>query len=219
MTAQSYANAVDLEAEREREEARNSTLREAKASAQNEIDQLDSEIGNLGDSDEAGLLGLLPQSLEDVLPENLGGVEEGEEHHAANELRQDLEDKIESLENEIESMNDEIRGSDEALECLDTRIAGGSCESLWERVSNMGEAGIMKLGEASGKFVDVASSIALLLIAVAIKNILFPVVFLMAAVKCSLPLTRHASRLLAGFREDARKLRETFASQTPSAER
>lgn len=219
ITEQSLANTVELETEREREEARNNTLREAKASAQDEIDQLDAQIVELSDGDETGLLGLLPESLEDVLPENLVGVDEGEEFHAANERRQALENRIESLENEIESIDDQTRVSDEALECLDTRIAGGSCESLWERVSSTGAASITKLKETIGKAGDMMTSIALLLVAVAIKNILFPVLFLMAAAKYSLPLAQHASRLLAGFREDSMKLRETFASPTPTAER
>ena len=91
---------------------------------------------------------------------------------------------------------------------------------MWERVSNASTAGVTQLSEvigafndeAIGKFRDMTTSIALLLSAVAVKNILFPVVFLMAAVKCSLPLARHASRLLAGFRDDSRKLREAIAS-------
>ena len=202
MTGSDLAESTVLEAERESEEERNNALREEKASAQDEIDRLNARIGEL--SDETGLLGLLPESL--------GGPEEGEELDAAKERRRELED-------EIESIDDQIRGSDEAIECLDTRIAGGSCESLWERVSNVGATGITQLKEAFGKFNDMATNITLLLIAVAIKNILFPVLFLMVAVKYSLPLARHASRLLAGFREDSRKLRETFASPTPSAER
>ena len=59
-----------------------------------------------------------------------------------------------------------------------------------------------------------ALNATMLLATVAIKNILFPILFLMGAVKCSLPIARHASRLLAGFEKDARKLKETIASHT-----
>ena len=52
------------------------------------------------------------------------------------------------------------------------------------------------------------------LVAIALKNILFPIVFLMGAVKCSVPIARHAARLLCGFEEDARKLKETIAGET-----
>ncbi len=198
MTVQSLANTLDLATEREREKTRNTALREAKASAHAEIDQLDAQIGE----SEAGLLGLLPESL--------GGVDEGEEFRAMKGHRQ-------VLENTIESLDDEIRGSDEVLECLDTRMAGGSCESLWERISAVGTTGITQLNEAFGKFTDVATSITLLLSAVVIKNIIFPLVFLMGAVKCSVPLVRQGSRFLAGFRDDSRRLREAIARQPSSA--
>ena len=58
MTGPSLADNENLEAERESEEARNSDLREAKASAQDEIDRLDARIGEL--SDGAGLWGVGP---------------------------------------------------------------------------------------------------------------------------------------------------------------
>ena len=52
------------------------------------------------------------------------------------------------------------------------------------------------------------------LVAIAIKNIPFPIVFLMGAVKCSVPIARHAARLLCGFEEDARKLKKTIVGET-----
>ena len=59
----------------------------------------------------------------------------------------------------------------------------------------------------------------MLLVAIAIKNILFPIVFLMGAVKGSLPIARYASRLLCGFEKDARKLKETTASSAEPSTR
>ena len=61
--------------------------------------------------------------------------------------------------------------------------------------------------EMFGKLDDMVTGITMLLVAVAIKNILFPILFLLGAVKCSLPMARHASRLLSGFERDSRKLK------------
>ena len=199
MVESKSADNVGLEAEREREEARNKEFRELKALAQVEFDRLDAQTEQF--SDEAGFLRLLPESL--------GGVAEGEELQAVNM-------RLQELVTEIENIDDDIRGSDEALECIDTRIAGGSCKSLWERISNASTAGLTQLRETIGKFNEMTTSVALLLAAVAAKNLLFPIVFLIGAVKCSVPLARFVSRLLAGFQHDSRKLEATIASKIES---
>ena len=186
-----------LEEEKAGLEARMKTLEASNASAREEARRLDVRIDELNDKE--GLLGLLPDSL--------GGVSEGEERRAAKERRQ-------VLDREIQRTEDEIRETEDALECIDTRIAGGSCDSLWERVSRTGTTGISQIKETFGKLNDMATNVTMLLAAVAIKNILFPILFLMGAVKCSLPIARSASRLLAGFEKDARKLRERIASRT-----
>ena len=64
-----------------------------------------------------------------------------------------------------------------------------------------------------------ATNVTMLLAAIAIKNILFPIVFLMGAVKCSLPIARHASRLLCRFEQDSRKLKETIDRHTERPDR
>lgn len=186
-----------LEEEKVGVDTRMKALEASRASAREEIEQLDARIEEL--NDKAGLRRLLPDSL--------GGISDGEELQAAKDRRQ-------ALDREIQRTEDAIRETEGALECIDTRIAGGSCDSLWERVSRAGTTGISQLKETFGKLNDMATNVTMLLAAVAIKNILFPILFLMGAVKCSLPITRCASRLLAGFEKDARKLRETIASHT-----
>ena len=121
-----------------------------------------------------------------------------------------MKERREELRREVERIEGSIQGSKEALKCIDTRIAGGSCDSLWDRLSKVS---ISQLRETFGKLNDTATNITMLLVAIAIKNVLFPIVFLMGAVKGSLPIARHASRLLCGFEKDARKLREATASQ------
>lgn len=113
----------------------------------------------------------------------------------------------------MERIEDAIGESEEALKCIDTRIAGGSCDSLLARVSQAGTAGMSHVREAFGKLNDMATDITMLLIAIAIKNIVFPVLFLMGAVKCGLPLARHASWLLCGFEKDANELKATVTSR------
>ncbi len=188
-----------LEAEREREEARNTELRESKASVQDQFERLDAQIDE--SRDDAGLLRWLPESL--------GGV-------AEEEGIQDMKRRLQELAAQIENKDDLIRESDEALECIDTRLDGGSCESLWQKISNATWAGAMQLREASGKLVDMTTNIAFLLVAVAVKNILFPIVFLIGAVKCSVPLVRLASRSLAGFQHDSGKLEAAKANRIKS---
>ena len=185
-----------LEEEKADEEARMKGLEESNASARKEMERLGARIGEL--NDEAG--------WRRVLPESLGGVSPGEELRAAKERRREVDREIEHIE-------DAIRESEKALTCIDRRIAGGSCDSLLGRVSKAGTAGMSQVREAFGKLNDMATDIAMLLIAIAIKNILFPIVFLMGAVKCSLPIARHASRLLCGFEKDAKRLKDTVTSQ------
>ena len=184
-----------LENERTDEEARIQGMEDSKASARQEMERLDVRIGQL--TDEAG--------WRRVLPEILGGVTPADELRTAKERRREVDQEIERIE-------DAIGESEEALECIDRRIAGGSCDSLLKRISKAGTAGMSQVREMFGELNEMATDITMLLIAIAIKNILLPIVFLMGALKCSLPIARHSSRLLCGFERDARKLKATVTS-------
>lgn len=197
VASSSSPDSDSLEEEKDGEVSRVKGLEKLKESAREEMERLDARIAQL--NDDAGVLRWLPDYL--------GGAADSEELRAAKERQQKLEQEIERLE-------DAIRESEDVLECIETRLAGGSCDSLWNRIANAGTAGISQIKETFGKLNDMATNITMLLVAIAIKNILFPIVFLMGAVKCSLPIARHASRLLCGFEEDARKLKETIASRT-----
>ena len=177
------------------EEERMRGFEESKAEAVQEIEGLDTRIGQL--TDEAG--------WRRVLPEFLGGVSPGDELRAARERRREFDQKIERFE-------DAIGESKEALECIDRRIAGGSCDSLLDRILKAPTAGMSQVREISEELSEMVTEITMLLIAIVIQNILFPIVFLMGAVKFSLPIARHLSRLLSGFEGDARKLKDTVTS-------
>ena len=177
------------------EEERIRGFEESKAKAVQEIEELDTRIGQI--TDEAG--------WRRVLPEILGGVSPGDELRAAREQRREVDQEIERIE-------DAIGESKEALECIDRRIAGGSCDSLLDRILKASTAGMSQVREISGKLSEMVTKITMLLIAIVIQNILFPIVFLMGAVKFSLPIARHLSRLLSGFEGDARKLKDTVTS-------
>lgn len=197
VASSSPPDAESLEEEKDREVSRVKGLEKLKESAREEMEGLDERIAQL--NDDAGLLR--------HLPDYLGGVADSEELRAAKERRQKLEQEIVRLE-------DAIRESEDALECIETRLAGGSCDSLLDRISNAGTAGISQIKETFGKLNDMVTNVTMLLVAIAIKNILFPIVFLMGAVKCALPIARNAARLLCGFEEDARKLKEAIAGET-----
>ena len=181
-----------LKKERTDEKARIQGQEESKASARQEMERLDTRIGQL--TDEVG--------WRRVLPEILGGVSPGDELRTAKERRREVDRKIERIE-------DAIGESEEALECIDRRIAGESCDSLLDRVSEMGKASMSQVRKMFGELNEMTTDITMLLIAIAIKSILFPIVFLMGAVRCSLPIARHSSRMLCGFERDARKLKDT----------
>ncbi len=175
------------------EESRLDGLDESMASAREEKDQLDEAIDKL--NEEAGWW----DALRRILPERLGGVPEGEVLVAKKQRRKEVESEIERIE-------DQIRDSRENLECFERRIAGQTCDTFWETMSKAGRAGISHIN-------DSVTYITMLLIAVAIKNILFPIIFLAVVVKCSLPIAHHSSRLLSGFEQDSRKLKGKMTNQ------
>ena len=178
----------DLDEQKDREQSRLKDLEESMASAIREVERLDEAIGSLKGN--AG--------LRRFLPERLGGVKLGEEFASA-------EDQREEVDREIARIEDQIRDSRENLECIDTRIAGGTCDSWFDKMSKAGKGALSQIREMSGKVDDMVTNVTMLLIAVATKNLLFPILFLMLAVKCSLPIAHYASRLLCGFRTGFKK--------------
>ena len=96
-----------------------------------------------------------------------------------------------------------------------------SLKDLWEKLSSMGKAiyarsqeildkfrkaGYDRIKEIVDKSSNIVTSITNLLATIVIKNILLPLVFLMIAVKCSLPIFRYSARLASGLRRDSKEL-------------
>ena len=202
IASSSSSDTGKLQEERVRAEAGIKEFEESIASAQEEIERLEQRIRQL--KDEVGPLRFLPESL--------GGVSDGRELQAATERRRELDREIETIERNI-------RGGEETLECIDTQLGGGSCDSLWERISSAGAVGLSQVRERFEQLTEMTTSITLLLVAIAVKTIIFPILFLMGAVKCSVSIARHGSRLLAGFEEDSRRLREIISDRADSSER
>ena len=107
----------------------------------------------------------------------------------------------------MDQIQQQIEEGDAVLECIDRRLAGESCDSILEKLSSAGKTGFGRVAEIVGKAGDIASFTAKLLVAVIIKNIVFPLVFLMIAVKCSLPVVWYLMRLVSNMKQDARGLR------------
>ena len=165
-------------------------LKRSLASLEKESVTLDERIDEL--NDEAGWGGWVPEAL--------GGRSPGKELAAAKASRQEIGNKMDQIQQQIEE-------GDAVLECIDRRLAGESCDSILEKLSSAGKTGFGRVAEIVGKAGDIASFTAKLLVAVIIKNIVFPLVFLMIAVKCSLPVVWYLMRLVSNMKQDARGLR------------
>ncbi|MCY4383606.1 MAG: hypothetical protein OXE44_10700 [Nitrospinae bacterium] len=65
---------------------------------------------------------------------------------------------------------------------------------------------IVAIEKFAFKAEEMITNITMLLSAIAVKNIVIPLVFLLIALKCSLPLARYSMRLASGLRRDAKEL-------------
>ena len=184
----------NLGEQKAREEARLNALDAAMDSFRQEARQLEETIDAL--NDETG--------MRRFLPERFGGVSPGGELVSSKERR-------EAIEREIEKIEIQIDVGRENLDCIERQIVGETCDSFLEKMSKAGKAGISNAKEVFRKANDFVTDITMLLAAVAIKNILFPLLFLMLAVKCSLPIALYVSKRLSSFERDSKKLKNRMA--------
>ena len=89
-------------------------------------------------------------------------------------------------------------------------MAGETCDSLWDKLSAAGRTGYSQVTAIVDKSSGMVTSIVQLSIAVVIKNILFPIVFLMIALKYSLPVIRYAMRKSSAWQQDLKELPDTL---------
>ena len=139
------------------------------------------------------------------VPEILGGAPPGKELTSAKARQEKISQKIEETQERIHAIEND-------LECIKRKIADQNCDSWLDKLSNKSKAIYRWLtrhgdiSEISSKANEMATSITTLLAAIVVKNILLPLVFLMIAVKCSLPFATYSMRLASGFRRDSKEL-------------
>lgn len=179
------------------EEKKNKTkeltdLQQTEADDRNQLAEVNAELD--ARKKKAGILSRLPGWLGGSADPKVDALEA---------KREDLERKLEGVKQQLETMNDE-------LECIDRKLEGKSCGSMQERLSAMLEKVNPK--EPIDRLADLANdhmvSIAEMLIVLFIKNILFPLLFLYIAMKCSVPIIRRATTLVSSGKDTKRELQE-----------
>ena len=132
------------------------------------------------------------------VPKMLGGVSPGQELSAAMARREEVDRAIEDIQKQID------RGRKD-LQCIERRMAGETCDSLLGKLS-ASKTGYARMAAIVDKANSMVTSIVRLSIAIVIKNILFPIVFLMIALKYSLPVIRYAVRKTSAWQRDLKEL-------------
>ena len=143
------------------------------------------------------------------VPESLGGASPVAELVSAKARRGEVDRELERIEQRI----DDVRGD---LECIDIRLDGESCDSWLNKLFSSGKAGytsmmeMMDIGEIRGKFDEIMTDIAKLLTFILVKNLLMPIMFLVIAVKCSVPLAKYSVQLSSTLKQDSKELRDSL---------
>ena len=113
----------------------------------------------------------------------------------------------EEIGHKMDQIRRQIEEESEILECIDRRLAGERCESFLERLSSAGKAEYARIARIVDMAGDMTTNIIKLLAAVVIKNIVIPLVFLVLAVKCSLPMIKYSMWLVQDTRREVGALR------------
>ena len=164
-----------LVAQRDEKRRQLATLQESKASYEKRLDEVNSEIVAL--NEKAGLGRLVPQFF--------GGAPDDPQIESLRESRDHLQGQIEEVTQRIATTRNEF-------ECIDRKMEGKGCDSFLERLTGVSKTGI----ESIAKIADTASNLVVLianvLIAVFVKNILVPILFLFIALKCGAYIVKRA---------------------------
>ncbi len=182
----------DLLTRREETLATLDALKTGLASRRQEAQRMDNKIRKL--DEEKGWRGRIPEVF--------GGIPHGEELSRAMERREGVGRAIKNIERQLNRRNND-------LQCIDRRMAGKTCDSLWEKLSAASKIGYSQVTAIVDKSSGMVTSMVELSIAIIIKNILFPIVFLMIALKCSLPVIRYAVRKSSAWQQDLKELSDS----------
>ena len=158
-------------------------LRSAKSGKQGQLDEVKDRINEL--DDEAGLRRFVPQML--------GGDSSGDEVGPLRERRDTLEAEVEALDNRIATAQDDLK-------CIEMQVVGESCESWLGKIASAGKKSVERMSAIADAADRSVMAVALILVAVLVKNLLFPVIFLIGAVKLAVPIARRACRVTASAR-------------------
>ena len=181
-------------------------LQKTEADFQKQLDEVNAEIKRR--KEEAGLWRFLP--------ERLGGQASDPKADVLEKRREDLERKIEEIKQQTDTMISEI-------DCIDRTLKGKRCGSMLERlnptemIAGLADLNPMdKITSLARSMNDYMVSMAKMLIALLIKNILFPLLFLYIAMKCGISIIRRATPLVRSgmdtkleFQQEWKKMKGT----------
>ena len=150
------------------------------------------------------------------LLERLGGQASDSKLDALKEKSAGLERKLGDSEQQVETVKSDI-------ECIDRIMKGKKCGSMLERlnpvemVAGLADLNPMdKIASLARSINDYLVSMARILVALLIKNILFPLLFFYIAMKCSIHIIRRGIPLLKNgmdtkleLQEEIKKLKRT----------
>lgn len=109
-----------------------------------------------------------------------------------------LADRRDALKKELKNVEKQIDVVDDDLLCIEKQKAGESCESwLKTKFKEMSE----KTEELLRKANDLMVNTLQMMLAVTLKNVLFPVLFLYLAIKCSQTILRRAVPVLEDVKD------------------
>ena len=173
-------------------------LRKTEADYQRQLDEVNAELKHL--KEEAGLWRFVPKRL--------GGKASDPKVNALEAKRKELKSKLEDMEQQIDAKNSEI-------ECIDRIMKGKRCGSMLERlkpaeiITALADLNPMdKITSLAGSINDYMVSMARMLIALLIKNILFPLLFLYIAMKCGIYVIRRATPFVRSGMDTKLELQE-----------
>ena len=160
-------------------------LQGSKVSHEKELADVNTEIGALNEKKE----------LERFLPKGLGGPSEDPKVDLLKEMRESLEGMLKDVAQRIATTTNE-------LECIDRTMEGKSCGSLLDRLTDASKTGIDNITKLADKANNLIVLIANVLIALFVKNILVPVLFLFVALKCGAYIVKRAMSLKLGLQNE-----------------
>lgn len=179
----------DLEGQRDETSAKLGDLAASSARHRRENQHLDDQIRKLRDAD----------GWRSRLPEFLGGASPSKELSAVMAKREEGTHAVERIQTQIERAKQD-------LQCIERRLAGDTCDSLFDKFTAASKTSYSQLAAIVDKSSRMVTSIVRLAIAIAVKNILFPIVFLMLALKYGLPIIRYAVRKSYAWERNLKEL-------------